>query len=68
MIEEAELVSKAQTIEAFAYASPEKNRFVGTRGLENTMEYILETLDVLDYYDLFREFYEFDLDGVRIKT
>ncbi|KAL2289334.1 hypothetical protein FJTKL_02337 [Diaporthe vaccinii] len=36
-IEEAELIAKAETIEAFAYKSPDKNRLVGTPGFEDTM-------------------------------
>ncbi|KAG6355393.1 hypothetical protein INS49_003355 [Diaporthe citri] len=56
-IEEAELVSKAQTIEAFAYAYPEKNRLPGTPGFEDTMQYIWDILDDLDYYDLSRQRY-----------
>ena len=67
-IDEAELVGKAQTIESFAYASPEENRFVGTSGLEDSMQYIWETLDDLDYYDLSRQWFEFDYLGEQIKT
>lgn len=68
MIEEAELVTKAQTIEAFAYASPQKNRLVGTPGLEDTMQYIRETLLDLDYYDLYRQDFELDYGGRKVKT
>lgn len=67
-IEEAALVTTAQTIEAFAYASPEQNRLVGTPGLEDSMQYIWDTLDDLDYYDLTRQWFEFDFDGVKTKT
>lgn len=67
-IDESELVSKAQTIEAFAYASPDKNRFIGTQGLDYTMQYIWETLEDLDYYDLSRQWFELEYLGERIKT
>ncbi|KAK7699592.1 hypothetical protein SLS64_011546 [Diaporthe eres] len=46
LIEEAELIAKAETIEAIAYASPDKNRLVGTPGFEDTMwNIIAETLE-----------------------
>lgn len=68
LIEESELMVKAHTIESFAYASPEQNRLVGTPGFEQTMAYILGTLGDLDYYDLYRQWFEFDFNGERIKT
>lgn len=61
-------MTKAQTIEAFAYASPDKNRLVGTPGLEDSMQYIWDILDDLDYYDLSRQWFDFDFDGEKIKT
>lgn len=67
-IEEAELMTKAQSIEAFAYASPDKNRLVGTPGLEDSMQYIWDILDDLDYYDLSRQWFDFDFGGEKIKT
>lgn len=59
---------KAHTIESFAYASPEQNRLVGTPGFMDTMQYIWETLEDLDYYDLSRQWFEFDFNGERIAT
>lgn len=61
-------MTKAHTIEAFAYASPDKNRLVGTPGLEDSMQYIWDILDDLDYYDISRQWFEFDFNGEKIKT
>lgn len=59
---------KAETIESFAYTSSQKNRFVGTPGLGNSMHYIWDTLEDLDYYDISRQSFEFDFNGKRIET
>lgn len=61
-------MSKAQTIEAFAYASPDKNRFIGTPGFEDTMQYIWDTLDDLNYYNLTRQDFEVNYGGKITKT
>ncbi|KAK2601352.1 hypothetical protein N8I77_010807 [Diaporthe amygdali] len=68
LIDEGELASKAETIEAFAYASPEKNRYIGTAGLESSLQYIWDTLDDLDYYDLTRQSFEFTQRGRTFQT
>lgn len=49
-IEQSKLVDKAKIIQEFAYASPGKNRFLGTPGLQNTTDYIVSTLNDLNYY------------------
>lgn len=61
-------MTKAQTIEAFAYASPARNRFVGTPGFDNSMQYIWDTLADLDYYDLERQWFRTRLDGHMIDS
>lgn len=68
LIDEGELASKAETIQAFAYASPEKNRYIGTAGLESSLQYIWDTLDDLDYYDLTRQSFEFTQRGRTFQT
>lgn len=52
LIDEAELIAKAETIQSFAYGFPEGNRLIGTPALELSMQWIWDTLDELDYFDL----------------
>lgn len=62
-------MATAQVIESFAYASPEKNRLIGTPGLEDSMQYIWDTLEELDYYDLSRQWFDCEgFNGMKIKT
>lgn len=61
-------MTKALTIESFAYASPDRNRLVGTPGLENSMQYIWDTLADLDYYDLSRQRFSFGFNGTRVES
>lgn len=61
-------MTKALTIEAFAYASSEQNRLVGTPGLADSMQYIWDTLADLDYYDLSRQWFLFELNGKKMKS
>ncbi|POS69324.1 aminopeptidase Y [Diaporthe helianthi] len=66
------LMDVAKEIQRFAYESPEKNRFIGTPGLERTMELVEEFLDEaigykLDYYDISRDYFEFKYKGKVLK-
>ncbi|KAL1863042.1 hypothetical protein Daus18300_008198 [Diaporthe australafricana] len=58
LIDEAELVVKAETIQAFAYGFPERNRLIGTPALDLSMQLIWDTLDEFDYFDLSRQDFE----------
>jgi hypothetical protein len=46
------LMSKAQLFEDHAYSTPQRNRVVGSPGLEASLKYILDTVTALDYYDV----------------
>lgn len=50
-IETAALFAKAEELEAIAYATPKRNRAIGTLGHNNTVAWIVEHLSKLtDYY------------------
>ncbi|KAL8420599.1 hypothetical protein RB594_003404 [Gaeumannomyces avenae] len=46
------LMSKAQILEDHAYSTPQRNRVVGSPGLEASLKYIKDTVTALDYYDV----------------
>lgn len=52
MITEDALMAKAQLFEDFAYSTPERNRVVGSPGLNASLQYVVDTLTALDYYDI----------------
>jgi hypothetical protein len=66
-IEQSELIAKAEIIQGFAYASFEKNRFVGTPGLQDTMEYIWDILDE-SYYERATMYFPIEYEGKTIWT
>lgn len=45
-------MSKAQILENHAYSTPQRNRVVGSPGLEASLKYIKDTVTALDYYDV----------------
>lgn len=49
------LMAKAQILEDHAYATPARNRFVGTPGLETSLQWVYDTLSALDYYDITKQ-------------
>lgn len=62
----------ANAVQGFAYASPDKNRFIGTPGLDDTMEMIENQLDgrngwIPDFYDLSRDYFEYRYNGEVLK-
>ncbi|KAI6372558.1 hypothetical protein MCOR25_003716 [Pyricularia grisea] len=46
------LMAKAKVFEDCAYATPARNRFVGTTGLDTSLQWVYDTLTALDYYDV----------------
>ncbi|TLD08754.1 uncharacterized protein PgNI_07984 [Pyricularia grisea] len=46
------LMAKAKVLEDCAYATPARNRFVGTTGLDTSLQWVYDTLTALDYYDV----------------
>ncbi|KAI3400713.1 hypothetical protein diail_1922 [Diaporthe ilicicola] len=62
LIDEAELVTKAASIQGLAYATPDRNRLVGTPGLKYSMQYIWDALAELDYYHLFPHCFDFETE------
>lgn len=51
MAEEA-LVAKGQVFQDIAYATEGRNRVIGSPGHEATVQYLVDTLTALDYYDV----------------
>jgi hypothetical protein len=50
-------VAKAETLQGFAFATEERNRLIGSPGLNSTVNWVYDSLDALDYYDVsFQEF------------
>ncbi|KAL9112651.1 MAG: hypothetical protein Q9187_007747, partial [Circinaria calcarea] len=49
------LLAKANVLQGFADATPEKNRLVGGAGHIATVDYLYDTLAALDYYDVQRQ-------------
>ncbi|KAL9116302.1 MAG: hypothetical protein Q9187_007173, partial [Circinaria calcarea] len=49
------LLAKANVLQGFADATPEKNRLVGGAGHIATVDYLYNTLAALDYYDVQRQ-------------
>lgn len=52
LIQADALMSKAQLLEDHAYQTPQRNRYVGTPGLETSLQWIYDTVTALDYYDV----------------
>lgn len=48
----SELLKKGQILQDFAYATEGRNRYIGTPGHNATVNYLVDTLDALDYYDI----------------
>ncbi|KAF2741942.1 aminopeptidase Y [Sporormia fimetaria CBS 119925] len=44
------LLAGAQDLQDIAYAYPERNRLMGSRGHNDTVKYLVEQLEALDYY------------------
>lgn len=45
-------MAKVQLFEDFAYSTAERNRMVGSPGLESSLQYVLDSLTALDHYDI----------------
>ncbi|KAG8161227.1 hypothetical protein KVR01_009491 [Diaporthe batatas] len=72
LVEEEQLLGLAQAIQEFAYESPERNRFIGTPGLDKTMDLIERSLngqfgDEFDYYDVSRDYFKYKHKGEVLK-
>ena len=50
-----DLLAYEQQLEDFAYATPERNRLIGTPGHDNTINYLYDTVSQLGYYDVYRQ-------------
>ncbi|KAL3417278.1 peptidase family M28 [Phlyctema vagabunda] len=48
----SELLKKANTLEGFAYATPARNRVIGSPGHAATIKWLVDTVTALDYYDV----------------
>lgn len=48
----SELLKKGRILQDFAYATPGRNRLIGTPGHQSTVDYLVNTLKALDYYDV----------------
>ncbi len=48
----SELLKKGQILQGFAYATEGRNRYIGTLGHNATVNYLVDTLSGLDYYDI----------------
>ncbi|KAH8821348.1 putative leucine aminopeptidase 2 [Xylogone sp. PMI_703] len=48
----SELLAKAQTLEGFAYSTPQRNRVIGSPGHEATINWVVDSLKALDYYNV----------------
>ncbi|KUJ17171.1 putative leucine aminopeptidase 2 [Mollisia scopiformis] len=48
----SELLDKGRILQDFAYATEGRNRYIGTPGHNATVNYLVDTLDALDYYDV----------------
>jgi carboxypeptidase Q len=48
----SELLKKGQILQNFAYATPGRNRVIGSPGHNATINYLVEQLTALDYYDV----------------
>lgn len=62
------LYNIAGVIQSYAYESPERNRFIGTPGLDKTMETIEQILDgslppITDYYNVSRHYFKYKYRG-----
>lgn len=55
VIDRSNLLARANTLQGFADATPEKNRLVGGAGHIATVNYLYDTLAALDYYDVQRQ-------------
>lgn len=52
LITQEALMAKAQLFEDFAYSTAERNRVVGSPGLDSSLQYVVDTLTALDYYNV----------------
>lgn len=48
----SELLKKGEILQNFAYATDGRNRYIGTPGHNATVNYLVDTLSALDYYDV----------------
>lgn len=68
-----DLFLAAYEIQGFAYETPERNRFIGTPGLDKTMQFIEHWLEGgprtfdWDYYDISRDYFEYKYRGKVLK-
>lgn len=52
----SELLKKAKKLEGFAYATPGRNRVIGSAGHNSTIKWIKETMESYpDYYNVYLE-------------
>ncbi|KAF1982168.1 Zn-dependent exopeptidase [Aulographum hederae CBS 113979] len=49
------LMDKGHHLEDIAYDTPERNRVIGSPGHQGTVDWIYDSLDELDYYDVVRQ-------------
>lgn len=55
-IEVENLRAKAQDLEDIAYATPDRNRVIGSEGHNNTVTYLVESIEALgDYWTVYRQ-------------
>jgi hypothetical protein len=55
-IEVDNLLAKAQDLEDIAYATPDRNRVIGSEGHNNTVTYLVESIEALgDYWTVYRQ-------------
>lgn len=57
LILESELMAKAQMFEDFAYSTEQRNRVLGSPGLNSSLQYVLDTLNSLNYYDVTTQYF-----------
>ncbi|KAG9240208.1 putative leucine aminopeptidase 2 [Calycina marina] len=46
------LLAKSQLLQDFAYSTLDRNRLIGRPGHEKTIQYLVDTLNATDYYDV----------------
>lgn len=51
LIKTSALVANGQKLQDFAYATPGRNRYIGTAGHNSTVNYLVDTLAATKFYD-----------------
>ena len=46
------LLAKAEKLQSFAYATPDRNRLIGTPGHQATIDWLAKTVNDTGYYDV----------------